>query len=577
MKKVCFRILPGTIIIMLLLTSICFSSNEVDDPVPTKSPTDAIMYGDLDYSNVVDSTDFTIMKRHLLKIAILTGDALKSADVDANGFVDSTDYTLLKRFILRIIDRFPADNTPYPTPDPTPTYTIIPSVQPTTPPPIPVYRDVSVHDPSVIKTNGTYYVIGSHLAFAKTNDLIQWQQINSSVRTGNPLIPNVYDELKESFDWAQTTTMWAGDIIRLQDGKYYMYYCLCKGDSPRSTLGLAVSDNIEGPYKDLGILLKSGMWGEISEDGTVYDATIHPNAIDPDTFFDKDGNLWMTYGSYSGGIFILKMDTKTGRPYVGQGYGKKLLGANHSRIEAPYMLYSPKSDYYYLFLSYGGLDANGGYNIRVARSKNPDGPFYDAAGNNMIDCRGPRGSFFDDRAIEPYGVKLFGNFRFIESGTGYVSPGHNSAYYDAQKDKYYMFFHTRFPGQGEMHQVRVHQMFINEQGWPVVAPHRYAGEIIGRYSQEEVSGNYAYVNHGSEITANIKDSVKLSLNDNGTISGNVNGTWQLIGDNNIKLTINGVAYSGIVLKQWDNSLRRYVMTFSALSVNSNVAVWGTHQ
>jgi arabinan endo-1,5-alpha-L-arabinosidase len=39
-----------------------------------------------------------------------------------------------------------------------------------------------------------------------------------------------------------------------------------------------------------------------------------PNVVDPNTFFDKDGKLWMIYGSYSGGIFILEMDATTGLP-----------------------------------------------------------------------------------------------------------------------------------------------------------------------------------------------------------------------------------------------------------------------
>ena len=51
----------------------------------------------------------------------------------------------------------------------------------------------------------------------------------------------------------------------------------------------------------------------------------------------------MVYGSYSGGIFILKMDKATGKPLPGQGYGKKLLGGNHSRIEGPYILYHPET------------------------------------------------------------------------------------------------------------------------------------------------------------------------------------------------------------------------------------------
>nr|WGE04765.1 hypothetical protein P5640_19670 [Bacillus subtilis] len=78
----------------------------------------------------------------------------------------------------------------------------------------------------------------------------------------------------------------------------------------------------------------------------------------------------MVYGSYSGGIFILEMNPKTGFPLPGQGYGKKLLGGNHSRIEGPYVLYNPDTQYYYLYLSYGSLDATGGYNIRVAAPRN---------------------------------------------------------------------------------------------------------------------------------------------------------------------------------------------------------------
>lgn len=60
-----------------------------------------------------------------------------------------------------------------------------------TPSAAPTFSNVSVHDPSVIRANGTYYVFGSHLASAKTNDLMRWTQISSSVHNGNPLIPNV--------------------------------------------------------------------------------------------------------------------------------------------------------------------------------------------------------------------------------------------------------------------------------------------------------------------------------------------------------------------------------------------------
>src|SRR5699024_6875357 len=142
-----------------------------------------------------------------------------------------------------------------------------------------------------------------------------------------------------------------------------MYYNACKGDSPRSALGVAVADDVEGPYEDKGIFLKSGMWDEASEDGEIYDANIHPNVIDPHVFFDAEGDLWMVYGSYSGGIFILEMNVDTGFPLEDQGYGTKLTGGNHSRMEGPYIQYVPETGYYYLHITFGGLGSDGGYNM----------------------------------------------------------------------------------------------------------------------------------------------------------------------------------------------------------------------
>lgn len=447
----------------------------------------------------------------------------------------------------------------------------------------PTFENASVHDPSVIKVDETYYVFGSHLAAAKSTDLMKWEQVANGVSSDNPLFEDVMEELKETFDWAQSDTLWAADVIQLDDGKFYMYYNACKGDSPRSALGVAVADSVEGPYKDLGIILKSGMWGETSEDGTIYDATIHPNTVDPDVFFDKEGKLWMMYGSYSGGIFIMEMDPKTGKPVTGQGYGKKLLGGNHSRIEGAYVLYSPETDYYYMYLSFGGLDAVGGYNMRVVRSKNPDGPYYDSEGNDMINVMAdPSLPLFDDKSIEPFGVKIMGNHLFDRKigdpgtgiGTGYVSPGHNSAYYDPETKEHFLIFHTRFPQQGEMHEIRVHQMFMNKDGWPVLAPYRYAGEQLEKVYRDDIIGDYKLINHGKDISADIKKTVDIKLTKNNKITGDVTGTWKKTDHNSAELTIDGKTYDGVFLRQWDPTSESYVMTFSALS-NNGTTIWGS--
>lgn len=447
----------------------------------------------------------------------------------------------------------------------------------------PTFSNVSVHDPSVVKVEDTYYVFGSHMASAKSEDLMNWTQLSTNVKDAGDIFGDITTQFEEAMAWAETDTFWAPDAIQLADGRYYFYYNTCRGDSPLSALGVAVSDHIEGPYEDLGVFLKSGMWGEESPAGTVYDATIHPNVVDPSVFFDKDGRLWMMYGSYSGGIYILEMDNQTGFPLENQGYGKKILGGNHLRIEAPYVMYSPESDYYYLFLSFGGLDAAGGYNIRVARSKNPDGPYEDANGYDMIRCKGKNGSFFDDSMASAFGAKLMGNFQFNhvdgEPGkkitSGYVSPGHNSTYYNEETGEYYIIFHTRFPLRGEQHEVRVHQMYLNEDDWFVIAPHRYTNQEQLDYSEIDVSGDYKFINHGKDITADVKVSSIITLNPDYSISGAVFGTWNYDRDQKyINLTIEEVTYKGVVSHQWNEDTQCYVMTFSAMS-DYGVTVWGS--
>ena len=157
---------------------------------------------------------------------------------------------------------------------------------------------------------------------------------------------------------------------------------------------------------------------------------------------------------------------------------------------------------------------------------------------------------------------------------GYVSPGHTSAYYDPEDDTYFLIFHTRFENQGEFHEVRVHQMLFNEAGWPVIAPHRYAGEAIAPYATDELLGDYRMINHGKEITTEIKKSELITLHQDGQITGAVQGKWQRSGDWYVDFYIDGTVYQGIFLRQWDAPQQAWVMTFSALS-KDGVARWGS--
>jgi len=94
-------------------------------------------------------------------------------------------------------------------------------------------------------------------------------------------------------------------------------------------------------------------------------------------------------------------------------------------------------------------------NMRVFLSKNPDGPFYDAAGNPAV--------LGTSTNLDNIGLKVMGNYKFSSLDTAYMACGHNSVLRD-DDGKWYLFYHARFNNGTEYHEVRVHSMYFNEEG-----------------------------------------------------------------------------------------------------------------
>jgi len=500
----------------------------------------------------------------------------------------------------------------------------------------PDFQNVSVHDPSIVKDGDTYYVFGSHIEAAKSTDLIHWEKFTNGYTTpNNKLYGDLSKNLAGSFAWAGENdsdskggfAVWAPDVFWNKDyinedgtkGAYMIYYCT-SSTYIRSAIGYAVSKNIEGPYKYVDTILYSGFTKDEAYDANSkinkkwtntnipklidqdklegprsswfnsngsYNNRDFPNAIDPNIFYDKDGKLWMAYGSWSGGIFVIEIDKTTGKPiYPGKDgktsdgrlvdryFGTKIAGGYYKSGEGPYIVYDKNTGYYYLYVTYGWLGADGGYNMRQFRSTNPDGPYLDAKGQNAV--------LPGDVDNTPYGNKIMGNFLFERKvgdpgtgiGVGYLSPGHNSVYLDHKTGQQFLVFHTRFPQSGEYHEVRVHQMFMNKNGWLVVAPYRYAGEKLEKVNRQDVIGEYKLINHGKDYSAAIKKPVFIRLNKDNTISGDVTGTWKKTGHNQAEITLDGDTYYGMFVRQWDPTSKRYVMTFTALS-NEGISIWGS--
>ena len=453
---------------------------------------------------------------------------------------------------------------------------------------------VSIHDPSIEVFDGRYYLFGSHMTGAYSDDLQTWTYIGNGYSPANPLFENLFADGLGIFDYAGdygdgTYAVWAEDVIYLEEmEKYVMYFCV-SSTYIKSNLCYATADAPEGPYVYQGPLLYSGFTAQdIGEtdvyeyvdqteafsylNGGQYNNSLWPNCIDPAPFFDAEGRLWMVYGSWSGGIFLLELDPATGLVIhpeadpendVDPYFGKRLLGGGHISIEGPYIQYDEKSGYYYLYVSYGGLERTGGYQIRVFRSRTPDGEY--------VDMNGEAPSIASVHA--KYGLKLSGNYEMPGCKYAHMATGGQSAFQD-EDGKQYLCYHSRFDHGTEYHEPCVKQVFVNEEGWPVLAPYTTKGETLSEtgYGMEEMAGTYFFINQGIGISDEIAEPVLVTLNKDGTVSGSVEGTWESTeGTAYMKLSCDGVTYSGVFCRMQDEAGTE-VMTFSA--AGNNQSVWG---
>lgn len=435
---------------------------------------------------------------------------------------------------------------------------------------------------------------------------------------------------------------WAPDIVYNKTMKKWCMYMSLNGDHWCSSIVCFVSDNIEGPWTYQGPVVFSGFQGTYAhnlyaaaDDWKYTDfaiatgetalpsrykvgdnwGTYWPNCIDPCVFYDDSDNLWMSYGSWSGGIFMIKLDKTNGLrdytytfPYQISGktttpgaasanctsdpyFGKKIAGGYYVSGEASYI--QKVGMYYYLFMSYGGLTAAGGYQIRVFRSEKPDGPYKDCLTETGIDAvyDKPRVNFGVE-ANRDEGVKLFGNYQWETMPNAELAQGHNSAIVD-HKGRALIVYHTRFLNRREEHEVRVHQLFVNQDGWLVAAPYEFSGETYTDndiatqqlYDATKVAGDYQIIAHPyrqNTAAMDYEKPVTIHLNADGSISGEYTGKWELVsGTSYINLTLKGVAtanaevkFKGVLTEQTIDYTNIKALCFTALSSSDGLATSG---
>jgi arabinan endo-1,5-alpha-L-arabinosidase len=306
-----------------------------------------------------------------------------------------------------------------------------------------VARQVSIHDPVMAKEGDTFtlFSTGPGITFYRSQDLKTWA-------LGGRVFPN-------EPTWAKSVApkfnghIWAPDIHQ-RDGKFYLYYSVSSFGKNASAIGLTINRTLDPKssdyhWEDQGIVVRSvpnrDLW----------------NAIDPNLVVDETGTPWLAFGSFWGGLKLVKLasDWKSvAQPEEWHSIAKRersvLISdadSGPAEIEAPFIF--RKNGWYYLFVSWdkccAGKDST--YKMMVGRSRSITGPYLDKTGKDLAEGGGT--------------LLLAGDRNF-------AGVGHNSAYTFDGKD--YLVFHAYENADGGLQKLKIAELQWDEQQWPRVDP-----------------------------------------------------------------------------------------------------------
>lgn len=256
-------------------------------------------------------------------------------------------------------------------------------------------EDLPTHDPVIMECDGTWYMFttGFLVDIMTSKDLVTWD-----------FSGHVFDKAPE---WAVEMVpgynghTWAPDIL-FHNGTYYLYYSCSTFGKNTSAIGVATNktlnpDSPDYKWEDHGCVVNSvggrDLW----------------NAIDPNVVIDEEGTGWLSFGSFWGGIKLVRLDetlTRPSKPEVWYPICRRPEGTaedtsetddaitadprgtdfdpGNGAVEAPFIY--KHGDYYYLFVSYDLCcrGAKSTYKVVCGRSKTVNGPYIDAEGTPLM-------------------------------------------------------------------------------------------------------------------------------------------------------------------------------------------------
>jgi len=463
------------------------------------------------------------------------------------------------------------------------------------------------HDPSLIEVeeNGkpAYYIFSTGWnqgnEIRRSEDMIHWEYKGKATKK-DVAIYDIEDWIEEknqasdgNFSGQGSIQWWAPDIVPAYGGGYWLYTCNVSNirhnhptdgtadqfaastiDYSKACITLFYSKTLEPEsFTYRGVLMQSCI-----PDGT--SGAIDINSIDPQIIYTPDGKMYMAYGSFGTGNWMLELDPETGlrkdkiykdkkfldiktvRKYryeatdiynnfnattdvTHEYYGTMISKAN---MEAPVIArhdnvtisdengkIADAKTYYYDMHSYNGLDQ--AYMMWGGRSESVTGKYLSVDG----------GHIYNEGVIstENSGNKYMGRFSWANKASTAIDiilPGHNDLFTMSSGTNIaaYITRTESFSSRVDFLS-QTHQYYLNSFGDIVINPNRYGGEVNRSVTKDELL-HYTRDNLFKMVVLSNDDngrtSVDVKLNSDGKITyENAEiGTWLMYGEGYIKFT-----------------------------------------
>ncbi len=507
---------------------------------------------------------------------------------------------------------------------------------------------VAVHDPSVVVAYAdafgntyaeagegrqkVYFLFGTQLSNAYSYDMESWVTFTPTFyEEGTTTVSTDHAKIfKTAAAWSGYTdaatikgNLWAPDIIYNPVMEKWCLYYSMSGDSSnfRSSVFLMTADNITGPYEFDGFVVFSGFapadkgsgaglddykavtgdtdgseLGRYVNSGNKWNNNYGVSCIDPAVLYDEAGDLWMFYGSWSGGIFLLKLDNETGLRDTSRTYGSDgrpiydsaketalredpylgihVAGGWYVSGEGPYVEYI--DGYYYLFLSYGFYSPDGGYNMRVFRSKDITGDYVDPDGTWAV----YDGYLLNYGSDVSHGLSFMQNYKWSWwTGPASIAQGHNSVLTD--DGNVYLVYHIKYDDGSIQHNVEVHRLVEGKEGgWYLVAPFQKSehDRIVTDAEEADLAGGWSILTHTpiADYKGYAYNTDQAAVfNAEGTLSGAYTGTWTIDGQYITIKTDKDGTFEGVLMEQQIEGMESEVVTYTFTAMNENgLCIWG---